>query len=92
MSSTGFFLPLRPWLQWTSVRRNSFSGVSELAKFDANQSKTTPRCGALLLRAGTGKSGVNTTDLVAEAQVFECPPGMQEGGNDVVGCDHCTVK
>ena len=82
-----------PWIQWATVRRNTISGVSELAKFDARQANAkAPRCGALTLRAGTGKAGKNTTDLVAEHQTYNCPPGMLPGGVDVVGCDHCGLR
>ena len=82
-----------PWLQWATVRRNRFAGVSELAKYDARRANATAaRCGALVLRAGTGRSGQNTTDLVAEHQVYSCPAGMLPGGTDVVGCDHCGLR
>ena len=78
-----------PWIQWAVVRRNAFSGVSLRAKYDANASRTVPKCGTLVLRA---MRGANTTDLVAEDQHFSCPAGMTPGGNDVEGCTHCSVK
>ena len=76
-----------PWIQWATSRRNSFSGVSELARYDAN--KTTPRCGAFILRA---MKGYNSTDVIAEDTSFDCPAGMLPGGYDVVGCSHCTIR
>ena len=77
-----------PWIQWAVVRNNSFAGVSLRATFDANKSGTVPQCGSLIQRA---EKGFNTTDLVAEGQHFACPPGMAPGGNDVQGCDHCSI-
>jgi len=78
-----------PWVQWIVLRRNSFAGVSQLARHDAKQAGTTPRCGAVVQRAF--KIG-NTTDLVAEHQQFSCPAGALKGGYDVVGCDHCAIR
>ena len=71
------------------VRRNAFSGISVLAKYDAQQAGTVPRCGALVQRA---ERGANTTDLVAEHQRYSCPAGMLWGGTDIAGCSHCAVR
>lgn len=78
-----------PWIQWATSRRNSFSGISALAKYDANATKSTPRCGAFVLRA---MKGYNSTDVIAEDTTFGCPAGMLPGGYDVVGCTHCAIR
>ena len=80
-----------PWIQWSVVRRNSFSGVSLLARHDANASKGLARCGRFALRA---ERHANTSDLVAEHQEFCCEDGAQPGGYDIDprGCDHCSIR
>jgi hypothetical protein len=77
-----------PWIQWATSRRNHFSGVSKLAKHDANGT-TLPRCGAFVQRA---MKGYNSTDVIAERTTFECPPSNEAGGYDVQGCSHCSIR
>ena len=77
-----------PWIQWATSRRNHFSGVSKLAKYDANGT-TPPRCGAFVQRA---MKGYNSTDVIAEKTTFECPPGNEAGGYDVQSCSHCSIR
>lgn len=75
-----------PWIRWVAIKHNRFAGVSRAARYVANASKTTPRCATVTIRAAPS---ANTTDVVAERQVFGCPTGMRPGGYDVVGCEHC---
>ena len=77
-----------PWIRWAALKHNAFSGVSKAARYVANQTKTTPRCATVTVRAAMH---ANTTDILAERQVFGCPDGMLPGGYDVVGCEHCKI-
>lgn len=77
-----------PWIQWATVRRNSFSGISKLARHDAPNGSAA-RCGAFVQRA---MKGFNSTDVVAEKTTFTCPSGYLAGGYDMGGCSHCIIR
>lgn len=82
-----------PWLRAAVVRRNAISGISDVARFQANASNASaPRCGSVA-QAASPKGGPNSSDVVAEHQEFSCPPGMLAGGgNNLTKCDHCLVR
>ena len=70
-----------PYLRWQVVRRNSIAGVA----LSANQTNaSSPPCGTITTNSH------QSTDVVVEGNVFDCPPGTRQPPIHVE-CSHCKV-
>jgi hypothetical protein len=71
------------------------TGIS-LAARNVTSPGAKPRCGSVSLRNPGGQ--FNSTDLVAEHDIFVCPKqdnthvGGILGGYTVVNCSHCSIR
>jgi hypothetical protein len=65
-----------PYVRWQMIRRNSIGGVS----------RSNPGCGTI------NATFSGSSDIVAESNSFECPPGVDlPGGGVNIECTHCVV-
>ena len=78
-----------PFVRWTVVRRNMMAGLS-LASKNATLPGQRPQCAGVSNRSPGGRW--NSTDLVAEHDVFGCPAAGDPFGYAIANCTHCSVR
>ena len=67
-----------PWVRWQVARRNSFAGTSQ---------SLPDQC------ACVNATSTQSTDIIAEHNVFQCPQGKQlPGGGTNVNAQHSVVR
>ena len=80
-----------PWVAWSTIRNNTLAGISDAARNISAGS--APMCAAVTVFGGGSRPTGYTSDVVAEQNVFRCPP---EGNSSIkyhlMDCQHCTQR
>ena len=82
-----------PWVAWSAIRNNTLGGISEASRNRSAGGSDLPMCAFISVQGGGSEVNGYTSDVVAEGNVFECPP---EGNNSIQyrirDCRHCSQR
>lgn len=80
-----------PWIRWSVVRNNAIGGAS-LAMINATQPGELTECANVAVDTVTPQN-LNTSDVVAEHQVYSCPSEFKPASTDLGhACAHCVER